>query len=116
MADPFFKADAVTALAAGQWIIANKADWQTKQQTLGLCITTVANFGVQVILKDAAPVTPIGEQIPPGNLGELHDTLKVIQKEINAPTASGVGFILPVLPLLIEAAIEILKAWLGRKS
>ncbi len=114
MADPYLKADAVTSLAAGQWIIANKANWQHKQQSLGLCATTIANFAVQLVLKDDPDVTPIGDGPPPGNLGEVCDSLEEIHKAMTAPRAVGIVPFLPWLPLIIEMALAALKELLGR--
>jgi hypothetical protein len=110
MLDAYMKADLQTAIASGQWIIANKDNLGAKKQSLGLCATTLANFGSQVLLKDDPDITPIGAVL----LGQdqkaiFIEAVAVLEAEHNALTQAKGAVPGWLIVLAIQAAIETLK-------
>ncbi len=105
-------------LEAASGIIAMGRDgsWRTKQLTFGKYVWNVAGYGLKIGLTDAPDITPIGSSVPPGNLGELCDTLEQIHLEATAPQAVGIAPILvPILIEVVRQAIAFLRDYLGRK-
>ncbi len=102
--------------ASGVVALWRDGSWKTKQRTLGKYVWNITGYGMGVGLKDGSDITPIGETVPPSNLGELCEALEGIHLQASAPQAYGVG---PIISLLLMAAISeavaFLKNWLGRK-
>ncbi len=102
--------------ASGVVSLFRDGTWKTtKQRDFGKCCWNVTGYGLGVGLKNQ-DFTPIGEGIPPANLGEACDCLELAYREITTPQAVGVFPIVPIiLSALIQQALAYLKELLDRK-
>lgn len=127
MADPFMKADMVTAMASGQYLFARiqAGDWRDHLQDVALCATTDLNFASQMLLKNGADPAPVPGPVmfagQPVNVEDVKERLKSyehIQREMKTATADPVkgplgALILQFVGPMIDLAVTALKTWLG---